>query len=104
LRHISERGPFERNVSKVVIAVVVRIHNVRDWLVRDLAHRCRDMPAHLVRASGVDKDHPLVAHDDCRVDHVALVDSVRMLDRSEKDVDPLVDPDCPRFRQRLRAG
>ena len=96
-----ERGPFERHVAEVVIAVVMRIHHVRDWLVRDLAHRRRDVPAHLVRAPGVDKDHALVAHDDCRVDHVALVEPVRVLDGSEKNVDPVVDPDCPRFRKRL---
>ena len=96
-----ERDPFERHVSEGVIAVVVRIHHVRDGLVRDLAHRRRDVPAHLVRAPGVDKDHPLVAHHDRRVDHVALVKPVCVLDGSEKNVDPLVDLDCPRFRQRL---
>ena len=96
-----ERGAFERHVSEIVIAVVVRIHHVRDWLVRDSAHRCRDVPAHLVRAPGVDKDHPFVANDDRRVDHVALVEPVRVLDRPEKNVDPVVDLDCPRFGQRL---
>ena len=65
-----ERGPFERHVSEVVIAVVVRIHHVRDGLIRDSAHRRRNVPAHFVRASRVDKDHSFVAHDDRRIDHV----------------------------------
>ncbi len=68
--------------------MVVRIHHVRDWLIRDLAHRRRDVPAHLVRAPGVDKDHPLVTDDDCRVDHVALVEPVRVLYGSEKERRP----------------
>ena len=96
-----ERGSFERHVSKVMISVVVRIHHVRDWLVRDLTHRRRDVPAHLVRAPGVNKDHSLVAHDNGRVDHVALVEPVRVLDGPEKNVDPLVDLDCPGLRKRL---
>jgi len=80
---------------------VVRIHHVRDWLVRDSAHGRRDVPAHLVRAPGVDKNHPLVAYDDGRVDHVALIEPVRVLDGSEKNIDPVVDLDCPRFWKRL---
>ena len=82
--------------------MVVRVHHMRNWLIRDLAHRCRDVPADLVRASGVDKNHAFVAHDDCRIDHVTLVQLVRVLDGSDKNVDPVVDLDCPGIRKRLR--
>ena len=82
--------------------MVVRVHHMRDWLIRDSAHRCRDVPADLVRASGVDKNHAFVAHDDRRIDHVTLVQLVRVLDGSEKNVDPVADLDCPGIRKRLR--
>src|SRR5688500_2969426 len=59
-----QRGALERRVSQMVIAVVVCIDDVRHWLVGDLAHGRSDVPAHLGRASGVDKDDALVAYDD----------------------------------------
>lgn len=84
-----------------MVAVVVCIDHVRDWLVGDLVHRCPDVPAHLVRAARVDEDHAFVAYDDRRIDHVALVGTVRVLDGTQKDVHPVVDLERARFRKRL---
>ena len=96
-----ERSPFERHVPEVVIAVVMCIHHVCDGLLRDLSDRRRNASSYHVRATRVDKDYSLIAHDDSRVDHVPLVEFVRVLNSTEKNVDPIIELSYSRFGQRL---
>jgi hypothetical protein len=86
-----ERGTVERNVSQVVITVVVCIHHMGDRLVGDFADVRGHVSTHFVRTTGIDKDHSLVTDDDGRIDHVTMVEAIRVLDGTQKDVHAFVD-------------
>ena len=101
-----DRRSLERRISEIVVAVMVRVDDMRDRLVRESLHCRRDMPADRARAARVDQHRALVAHDDGRIDHVALVRGIGVLDRPEEDVHPIVDADDARRRKwlALRRG
>lgn len=81
---------------------MMRIHDVGHRLVGDSPHGSSDVPADLGGAAGVDQYHPVVSHDHGRIDHVPLVQRVRVLNRAKEDLQAVVHANRSRLRKALR--